>query len=148
MHDLFSSSESAVSRVVIDRALSDRQTRLVLLRHKFLRCTGGVIEAAQHGHRGKLLTRARTSRHDCLQTGTVRSTQTKLGSLVHTRDSHAYARWGIHKRIEPSELIHSSLGQLGQLDRRHAETVSASTAVAFSKKPAMFGCILHLISDV
>src|SRR4029077_8693880 len=35
---------------------------LVLLRHKFLYFARFLIGAVQHGHRGKLLTRARTSR--------------------------------------------------------------------------------------
>jgi len=35
---------------------------LVLLRHKVLYFAGFLIGAAQHGHRGKFLTRARTSR--------------------------------------------------------------------------------------
>src|SRR5215470_3002974 len=35
---------------------------LVLLRHKFLRCSERTICAAQHGHRGRLLTMARINR--------------------------------------------------------------------------------------
>src|SRR6478752_273737 len=38
------------------------RTYLILLRHKFLYFARFLIGAVQHGHRGKLLTRARTSR--------------------------------------------------------------------------------------
>ena len=42
---------------------------LILLRHKRLCCAGCAVGAAQHGHRGRLLTRARTSRRRMVATG-------------------------------------------------------------------------------
>ena len=48
---------------------------IVLLRHKFLRCVERAFGAAQHGHRGRLLTRAITSRRRmvAIEFGTCRS---------------------------------------------------------------------------
>jgi hypothetical protein len=73
--------------------------------HDLVRPVAGSRQQDDLGAPNVLL-RAVPVRHDRLEIGTVRGTQMKLGSRVHTPDSHVRPRSGIHKRIEPLEFIH------------------------------------------
>ena len=70
--------EELASRTILqlseDRGKNARGCRLVLLRHKFIR-TRRVVEARQHGHRGRRLTRASMMRRRtvAIEFGTWRS---------------------------------------------------------------------------
>jgi hypothetical protein len=41
-----------------------------------------------------------------LQRSAVVGVQFDLGSFVHSPDSHGRVRWGVHKRIKMSDLVH------------------------------------------